>query len=396
MPVFLGELAGSGLKQCMVISTCDRIEIQAVHASPAAAIATVTSALAARAGAAAEDVTSQIYSLVGAAAVRHMFAVAASLDSSVVGEPQVLGQVKASHRSAVGAGTAGPELEAVLQAAYGAAKQIRSETAIALGPVTLATSAISVARDIHGDLARCTALLIGGGEMGMTLLEHFALAGLAGMTVAARTATRAEAMARRHGCGAVTYEALDNALGNADIVIAAAGVGQQLVTKSMVEAALSKRRRRPFFLIDAAIPGDIESGVDRLDDAFYYDLDDLETVAKEGRHGRQDAADRAWQLLDAQVAKFLATRTERSIGPAVLRLQQHFEVARAEVLKRVAGEGAEEATRLLVNRLLNRPFTALREAAADEAERRATEAALVRLFGLDDAPADGSEPEEKA
>ena len=384
VPGVLADLADRGVPQCLVISTCDRVEIQASHTAPDAAIGLMTALLAERAGAGAGTMRDQLYTLVGAAAVRHVFAVAASLDSVVVGEPQVLGQVKASHRAAISAGTLGPDLQAVLDAGYAAAKRIRSETAIALGPVTLATSAISVARDIHGDISRCSGLLIGNSEMGTLMLEHFAQAGLGRMAVAAATEPRAAAMGRRHGCRGVTYDSLETALGDADIIIAAAGAGQHLIDTRKIEAALAKRRRRPIFLIDAAVPGDIEPGVERLDDAFCYDLDDLESLAKEGRYGREDAARQAWQLLDAHVARFLAARAERNIAPAVVRLQRHFEAARDDVLAKVHGEGAEQATKLLINKLLNGPFRALRDAAADDGDRRATEAALTRLFGLDD------------
>ena len=190
MPAFLAEVAAQGLDECIVLSTCDRVEIHAAHVAPATAVPMVQEIFVKRASLPREETLAQLYDLRGAAALRHVFAVVASLDSMVVGEPQILGQVRASHAAAIQAGTMGPALEHAMQAAYAAAKRVRADTPIARGPVSIASSAVQVARDIHGDLARCRCLLIGAGEMGELMLEQLRHAGLRHLTVAAVSGQR--------------------------------------------------------------------------------------------------------------------------------------------------------------------------------------------------------------
>ena len=345
------------------------------------AIAAIEDALARRSGQSPAAIGSELYVLTGREALRHLFAVASSLDSMMVGESQVLGQVKASHQLAGEAGTMGPELATILQAAYGVAKRIRTDTDIARGPVSIATCAVQVAKDIQGDLSRRTCLLIGGGDMGALMLEYLTHAGLRHLVVGAATLVRAQAIARPHRCPALSYDDLPAALEAADIVIAAAGTGHNLVTATMVEAALQRRRRRPIFFIDAAVPGDVERSVHDLEAAFRYDLDDLEAVAQEGRLAREAAAGKAWQLLDEGIAAFERGQAARRAVPGVVRLQQYFEMVRAEVLARNTGSSAEEATRLLVNKLLHGPFKVA--ASGNEGTAGELEQLIARLFALD-------------
>ncbi len=389
IPIFLSELAARGLSECMVLSTCDRVEIHAAHEEPAAAVPLVEDVLVKRAGLPREETLAQLYSHRGAAALRHIFAVAASLDSMVVGEPQVLGQVRASHTAAVQAGTLGPVLERTMQAAYAAAKRVRAETAIARGPVSMAASAVQVARDVHGDLAQCRCLVIGPGEMGELMLEQMRQAGLRHVSIAAFNTARAEAAARRHGCNAVVLSALEQALPLADIIVADLGSGHRLLESAAVKKAIAVRRHRPQFIIDAAIPSDIDPAVAQLADVFLYDLDDLEGVANEGRAGREAAAESAWAIIDEALSTFERNRREREAVPALVRLQQHFDCVREDVLARRCGLDAPEATRLLVNRLLHGPYSVLRQAAEENDDELAK--AAMHLFRLDGDKRGGAE-----
>ncbi|MFQ5971321.1 MAG: glutamyl-tRNA reductase [Alphaproteobacteria bacterium] len=395
VPRFLAELVRRGVQQCLVMSTCDRVEVQGADPAPAAAGRIIADALLERAGGNEASLAGQLYVLTDDEALRQLFAVPASLDSMVVGEPQVLGQVKACHRVAREAGTTGPELEAALQAAYAAAKRVRSETSIGRGPVSLAASAVQVARDVHGELGRCSALLVGPGELGGLVLEQFQRGGLGRLTVAGSTRARAEAAGRRLGCTAVTYDELERTLAGADVIIAAAGTGHALIDAEMVERALTRRRRRPIFLVDAAVPGDIDPLVDGVEDAFRYDLDDLEKVAREGRNAREGAARKAWEILEHEIGAFHRERQGRAAVPVLTQLRRHFEAVRAEVLAKSGSADAEQATRLLVNRLLHGPYEVLRRAAADDPECDAMEDVTKRLFRLDGAEADGGEESEK-
>lgn len=377
--VLLDRLAAAGATDALAIATCERIELLTLAEDGAAAAGRLSGLLAEATGVPEDVLDSEGYSHAGEAALRHLFAVAASLDSRTVGEPQVLGQIKDCHRRAAAAGRVGPALEAILQASYATAKRVRSETPLAEQPVSIAAAALAVARDLHGDLAERRALLIGLGEMGEFMAGELLAAGVEDLVVMHPSLDRAESVAERLGCHFRPWTELAEALAQADIVVSAVGTGRFTVTAELAAAALKARRREPIFFIDTAVPGDIEASVDDLDDAFLYDLEDLERFALRGRATREAAAAAAWQVLERDLAAFRRQRSERAAVPAVAALRRHFEALREEVL----GAGrldAEQATRRLINRLLHDPSEVLREAAGDDGLERA----LRRLFRLDD------------
>lgn len=393
VPLFLGRLQAVGVDEALVLSTCDRVEVQAVHGDHALAVDAILGVFAEQAGMTTDEVAEEIYTHADADAVRHLFAVAASLDSQILGEPQVLGQVKASHRLARDAGMSGSALEAVMQAAFSAAKRVRTETAIGERPVTIAAAAVQIARDLHGDLESRAGVLIGAGEMGELVAREMVNGGLGDLTVVHPTERRAKAIARALDCHAADYGELSRLLGSADIVLSALGQRSYSLNSDMVSAALRVRRRKPVFIVDAGMPGDVDPAVNRLDGAFPYDLNDLEHVALEGRANREAEAKAAWRIVDDEVAAFLHGRAEREAGPALSRLRSHFQEVREQVLKD-AGDDAERATRLLINRLLHGPSRAMREIARrspdgetesntlGSADLREAERLLNRLFGV--------------
>jgi glutamyl-tRNA reductase len=387
-PSVLSEIGASGVDEVVVLATCDRLEFVALSDDPEAAVAPLLRFVAERAQVTPEEMTAQSYRYFGEAALRHVFAVAASLDSQIVGEPQVLGQVKECHRLAVEAGALGAGLEAILQGAYGVAKRVRSETSVAERPVSVAAAARLVARNLHGDLGRCRCLLLGLGEMGDLMALGFKDDGLADLVVMHASAGRAEAAAHRLRAHFRPWEELDDALAEAEIVVTAVGSGRYTVTAPIAEAALKRRRQRPILFIDSAVPGDVDPAVEELDGAFAYDLDDLEGVAREGKANRETAAIAAWQVLDEELAAFLRQRAERAAAPTVTALRRHFDAVRGQVLAEGALD-AEAATRLLIKRLLHDPSEVLRAAAAgDPAAGRTLERTVERLFRLDRNPAD--------
>jgi glutamyl-tRNA reductase len=396
LPALLARLRDAGIRQALVLATCDRVEVDAVHDDPGAAAASALAVLAAHAGADPGELERQCYRLEGRAALRHLFGVAASLDSLVVGEPQILGQVKESHRVAQEQAMIGPELGGMLAAAYRAAKRVRTETSIGERPVSIAAAAERLARNIHGALDRCAALLVGAGEMGELIADHLRRAGLGRIVVSTRISAQAEELARRHGGHYAPIEELARSLADADIVITAVAAGRHIVTRPMVEAALAARRRKPIFLIDAAVPGDVEPAVNALDSAFVYDLADLEAIAVEGLAGRDAAAQAAAGIVEEEVSRYFRDQAGREASPLVAALRAHFEAVRRDALNDAPDDPAA-ATRLLVNRLLHGPSDALRRmtidgsGSADEAARL-----IARLFGVSagDEP-DGSEPARK-
>ena len=381
---FHAALRRAGIAQAIVLSTCDRTEIHAAHDDPAFAAEAIARVLTARAGD-APDAASAIERRAGVDALARIFAIASSLESHVAGEPQVLGQVKEAHRRAAALGLVGPVLEAVLQAAYAAAKRVRNETTIGERPVSLASAAVALARDVHGDLGGAAALLIGTGELGELMVTQLGGAGLRRVTVVDPHPSRAAAQAGRLGAHHADFARLPALLADCDVLVTAAATGRVLVDREAMADALARRRRRPVLVLDLAVPADVDPGVDAVDGVFRYSFDDLERVALEGRTGRESELARARAIVAEEVARFLARRSARAATPAIAALRQRFEAERERALADSGGDAAR-ATELMMNRLLHAPSAALRDLAeggADPAERARAEELLRRLFGID-------------
>lgn len=374
---FLDQLRSAGLTQAMLVSTCDRVEVQAMHADPAAASGRIVDLLARQGGFAPAEISDQLYVLTGEEALRHVFSVAASLESTVIGEPHVLGQMKESHRASCAAGLTGGALEAVVQRAFAVAKRVRTETSIGEGPVSVAAAAGDLSKAVHGDLDRIACLMIGTGEMGELLAEALRGTGLGRLFVTDTRAARAEAAARALGCHALPMERLAEGLAGADIVLGCLGSRTPVVTREMARSALRLRRNRPIVFLDTAVPGDIDPLVDRLDGVFLYTVDDLERVARDGRQARENEVEAARRIVDQAVSDFLQERAERAAVPALARLRYHFEAERLRALADAGGD-AEKATRLLVNRVLHDPIRRLRQIAGQGDDAR------VELSKIDD------------
>ncbi|GEO80063.1 glutamyl-tRNA reductase [Pararhodospirillum oryzae] len=380
----LTRLRQQGLSDVLVLSTCDRVEIMAHGADPQAVRGQILGALAQATGVDETALAGHMVDVRGIEAIRHLFRIAASLESQVVGEPHVLGQVKAAHRLARDAGVAGSALESVLQAAYASAKRARAETPLAEGPVSLAAAAVQVARDLHGDLSTCRLLLLGTQEMGELMAEQLLAAGVGRLVVCSPRRLRAEAVATRLGGLVAGHDRLMDLLADSEIVLVAVNGCSHTLSEEAVRLALRRRRNRPMFLVDVTVLGAIEPAVERLESAFVYDLADLEGVAERGRANRDEAARAASLMVEDAVQAFARQRAERRAVPAIMSLRALFDVERRRALDE-APDDAEKATRLLVGRLLHAPSAALRAMAAegDTATKDRAEAMLRRLFALD-------------
>lgn len=391
----------------MMLSTCDRIEVFAV-APPAGFKAVVSAFLADRAGVSESVVAPFVHEARGIPALRRLMRIASALESAVVGEPHVLGQVREAHRTAQSAGVSTLALETVLQVVFQAAKRVRNETRLGQHPVSLAQVGTEIARSIHGDLRQRSALLIGVGDMGEVLCERFMLAGLGQLTVAHPVERRAVGLARRlianHAHWADTIQTVGadafdggvlraDILAQADILVASVGTGVMQISHGAAKEALRRRRREPQFLIDAAIPSEIDPDVDRLTEAFLYGLADLERLAREGLRSREQWTSAADGIIQEEIEGFLAAQHANEAGPALGDLRAHLEAIRTSVLEDLGQHSdpsihAEiaKATRLLINRILHRPAVRLRALAASErrGELATLQTALDRAFAAED------------
>jgi glutamyl-tRNA reductase len=268
LPAFYDAMRAAGIDEAMLLSTCDRVELHVAHDDPAAATASVRDYLTARGGTGHVPLDVCLYVKQDDDALRHLFAVAASLDSLIVGEPQVLGQVKESHRRAAKFGMIGPDLDQRLQAAYGAAKRVRSETAIGERPVSIASAAVEIARDVHGDLSRGAGLMIGAGEAGELIAERMRRHGLGHLSLVHRSRAMAGPVAERLLADLHDETGRADLLADADIVILAVGTGGHVLTRDDLRQALKRRRNKPSFVVDAAVPAEADPAIDRLDDVF--------------------------------------------------------------------------------------------------------------------------------
>ncbi len=380
--ILLEALRSAQSAEGVVIATCERLEF-AVLAKPGQNIAAELLRLIA--GFAQIEPTAlagRNYCFTGHEALRHLFAVTASLDSIVIGEPQILGQVKLCYRAAVSAGLSGPVFDAVMQAALATAKRVRNETPIGQQAGSMTLVATQVAEDLHGRFDVLTLLWLGLGEMGEMLCSDFRTAGVERLLVMHGSTARAEAAARRLACNFAPLAELDRHLAEADIVIADSSAGRFSLSAEQIETALRQRRRRPVLLIDAGVPADIEPAAAGLEGAFVYDLDDLERLAKTQSGGRAAANAMAWTVLEEELERFCRAQAARTATPSLVALRNHFDAVRKAVLEGGAGS-AEEATRLLVNKLLHDPSEVLRQTAAEDLKSgEDMEASLRKLFAL--------------
>ncbi|WP_244271251.1 glutamyl-tRNA reductase [Thalassospira sp. GB04J01] len=390
LPQFLAAIAQARLGQAVVVSTCNRTEIHLLASEAERGRERLIDLMSLWADVDRDQLAAELYIRSGRDALRHMFAVAASLDSLVIGEPEVFGQVKDAHRIARKHDLVGRELELVYQAAYAIAKKVRNQTGIGQGAVSIAAAAQSVARDLHGDLKNCTLLLAGAGDMGELIAASLAERGIGRILVTDRLAARARLVARRLDCHWSEMDDLDRLMAEADLILTAGGSRRYMIDRDRALAAVKRRRYRPVLMIDTAVPGDIDPQVDEIDEVFLYRIEDLENIAAEGRGGREQKAEEAWALIEAELDGFVRDRAQRAAVPAIADLRKRFETVRSDVLNESQGD-AEKATRLLINRLLHTPTQALKDLAtttdgAGTVEWVKAQKLLARLFELDDKP----------
>ena len=373
LPAALAALrAWPQVREAMILSTCNRVELFVAYADEAPDL---TQFLVQRFPVSASELRAHLYQHRDSEAVRHLFRVAASLDSMVVGEPQILGQVKEAFAAARVAGVVGGELERLLQSAFSVAKRVRTETAIGSSSVSIASVAVDLALKIFGSLHGKRVLLVGAGKMGELAARHLLARGASSITVTNRTGPRAERLAQSFGGRVLPYGELLAKGDQADILITSTGSHEFVFCREDGARFLHRRRGRPMFFIDIAVPRDVDPEMNKVDGVFLYDIDDLQSVASANLADRSREAAAAERLVEREVEQFARLTQVLDVVPSLRALQGSVEAMRQTELRRAAGplegltqaqrEAVEAMTRRLTNKFLHAPLQALRAAAQE-------------------------------
>jgi glutamyl-tRNA reductase len=370
LPEALRELTQlSAVREAVIVSTCNRTELYCFVDDTTAP---VSDWLAHWHDLASKHIETSLYRHDDASAVAHLFSVASGLDSMIIGEPQILGQLKDAYRAAQESGSTGPNLNRLFQSAFSVAKRIRSGTQIGANSVSVAAAAVNLARTVFEPLSGRTALLVGAGETIQLAARHLAGNGVKKMIVANRSLANAQELAQEFSAYAIGLDALDTHLPEADIVIASTASPIPIITYDAVKAALRARKRRPIFMVDIAVPRDIEAKVADLEDVYLFTIDDLQTVVSENLATRRQAARDADQLIAQEVDGFEQQRKTLDAVPAIRQIREHADTVRAQTLEQaqrmLAGgrdpkEVIEFLASTLTNRLTHAPSHRLRVAA---------------------------------
>jgi glutamyl-tRNA reductase len=388
----LRDVHGGGpLEEAVILSTCNRVEVYGVAPVPGEARALAFRHLCRYRGIDPAGVEPCLYTHEDAGAVRHAFRVAASLDSMMIGEPQIGGQVKDAFALAQACETVGPMLYQLFTQAFAVAKKVRTETDIARHAVSISFAAVELAKKIFEGLKGKAVLLLGAGKMGTLAARHLVEQGADPIYVANRTWERALEMARELAGTAVPFEAREAAMTSVDIVITSTGSPEPLVRVDTVQRVMHGRRGRPLFFIDIAVPRDVEAAVNTLDDVYCYDIDDLRQVVDANLRERLREAQRAEALVEREVARFTTRLRDVEVVPTIVSLRERLETIRTKevekTLARLADaspetrEAIEALSSAIVNKILHAPITKLRESSRAGAGRSWTEL-VHELFGL--------------
>ena len=385
-------------RELAVLSTCNRAEVYVALDSDGS-VEEIFSYFADYHDVAISEITPHLYVHHGAEAARHLFRVAAGLDSLVVGEPQILGQVKSAYTVASGAGLTGTILNRLFHLAFSAGKRVRSETGLGEGAVSVSFAAISLARKIFGDLAGLHVLILGSGEMAKLTGMHLRAQAIGRITIASRTRAAAERLASSITADVVDWTDVPAAIERADILVTATGAPSTILSRADIAGAMRSRPDRSLFIIDIALPRDVEPDTGTLEQVFLYNIDDLQGIVKENLTRRTAELERADAIVAAETAKFASWLQSRDIIPTVVALRDRFETIRRAELQRLepklrslppdAQAQVDHITRIIVEKLLLTPTEQLK-AVSDNSLAAAYTDALNRLFSLP-SPDDGSD-----
>jgi glutamyl-tRNA reductase len=379
--------------EALLVSTCNRVEVYGVARPGAEPTGPVRAFLAQARGLADGEVADVLYDHRGPAAIRHVFSVASALDSLVLGEAQILGQLKDAYGVAGEAGTSGPLLGRCLERAFGVAKRVRTETAIARGAANVSTVAVDLAKRVFGNLEGKSVLVVGAGKMSTLAARHLYASGATHIVVTNRSPEKAERLAAEIDGIAKPWEDLERLLTEADVVISSTGARQPILTKPLFKRVTKARRWRQLVVIDIAVPRDAEPAIGEFDGVYVFDIDDLEKVVAANLAERAKAAEHAGKIVEHEAGQFEHWLRSQGVVPTIRALRDKFaRVAESELQKTLdvlarkdhtpaqQREVVQRLVNLVVNKLLHQPTAALREAPPDEATLRAE--VLCQLFDL--------------
>jgi glutamyl-tRNA reductase len=391
-PGLVRRLAGEE-GEAVALSTCNRTELYVVGVDSQAAQARAFAQLAALGEMTESEIAASLYTLQDAAAALHLFRVAASLDSLVPGEAQILGQVRGAYETAKEAGTAGPILHRLFRQALRVGRRVRTETAIGENPASVSSAAAELAERVFGTLEGKRILVLGAGKMSDLAAVNLISRGVESVFVANRSVERAERLARRFGGRAAGLDAVEAELEEVDIVVASTGAEGYVLSAEQVGRAMRARRGRPIFFVDIAVPRDIDPAVNELEGCYVYDVDDLERVVEESVAGRREEAVRAEAIVAEEAEDFRAWELSLDVVPAIASLRARAESIRTSELERAEGRlhslspserrAVESLTAQIVNKLLHAPTVRMKQAAA-AADGVLYAEAVRHLFDLDD------------
>ena len=383
----LGELVQlQGIDEAVILSTCNRTEFY---------LETDDSGLLALESwlrsdqSLSQDAEAALFTLNNEEAIRHLFRVACGLDSMVLGEPQILGQLKDAFRQAEQSATVGSQLNRLFHHTFSVAKKVRTDTEIGTSPVSVAYAAVNLANQFFAKFSKHTALLIGAGVTIELVARHLHSKGIGRMFVANRDFGRAQSIASQFDGFALPLSELEGTLPEADILISSTASTQPVVTTEQMRSTIRARKRRPIFAVDIAVPRDLEAGIGELDDVYLYTIDDLDKVITEGRSNREAAAVDANRILDDETQRYLNIERSKEVAPVITALRDHGDALRNEVLeqaRRRLAKGADQdellefVTSSLLKKILHQPSVRLRE--AGEQSDQAFIDTIRELFGL--------------
>jgi glutamyl-tRNA reductase len=394
LPAALADLKRrEGVAEALILSTCNRVEVTVSTEDSADPQAIVDSFLADHKDVSPHTIGPHLYRLEGRDAIHHLFRVAASLDSMVVGEPQILGQLKAAYAAAKDSGAVCGWLEGLLTRAFSVAKRVRSETGIGQMAVSVSYAAVELARKIFGSLANRTVMIAGAGKMSELAARHLRRSGASHVFVTNRTHERALEMAALFQGTPVEYTRFVAMLPEVDILIASSGAPHYILHKDEMQRVIAARRNRPVFLIDIAVPRNIEPSVNEIDNVFLYDIDDLQEVVNANLRERMKAAERAEALVEEEVERTMARLKVAEVTPTIVGLQEQLEQIRAGEIEKARHkygpftpeqeQAIEALTHGIINKIAHGPISELRNHAGHP-EGAHVIAAIRKAFHLQD------------